>query len=155
MHENSIGLKDAAVTKFQRFTIFLPILYSLVFAIFLLIVVSLTSGALTGEAADLLQEKLPSFVAATMLLLLPSSLLSILLYGYVQAKPDNERNPFILCLCSLIVATLLSGYMWLFFYIGWETGAQVPVVVYGFPVTFFFGICIGFVIGLLWIVWKK
>lgn len=136
------------MTKNQKFTTGLPIVYSCFLSLIIFFQVNQFQSDLTSQAKDLLVQTPVQFLTSTFFLLIPNLLLSFFLLSYMRAHPDEEKLALILCLSSLVVATLMSCSIWIFFYAAFSS---VPVIVFGFPVTYFFGMCIGYVIGLVWI----
>jgi len=108
--------------------------------------VNLSPSELTRQAEGLLINNPVHFLSATFFLLMPNLLLSFFLFGYIKAHPDEKRNPLILCVFSLACATLLSASIWIFLYTEFS---QIPLLVFGFPMTYFLGMSAGYVIGLL------
>lgn len=130
------------MTRSQKFIIILPLVYSCLLSLLIFFQGSL----FYTEVKNLLAQTSFQFLGSTFLLLIPNILLSFFILGYIRAHPTEEKNPLILCISSLTIATLMSCSIWIFFY---KTIAHIPIIVYGFPVTYFFGMCIGYVVGIV------
>ena len=134
------------MSKNQKLVIGFPIVYSLLLSLFVFVQVNLASSDLTSEAKELLVQTPGQFLISTLLLLIPNVILSFFLMSFGRSHPNEKKNLVILCLSSLAIATLMSVSVWVFFYSGFP---HVPVVVFGFPVTYFFGMSIGYVLGII------
>jgi len=134
------------MTRNQKFIVALPFVYSCFLSLIIFVQVNALSSELTSEAKDLLVQTPARLLISTFLLLLPNLLLSFFLLAYARAHPNGGKDTLILCLSSLVVATVLSCAIWVFYYIAFS---RIPVLVFGFPVIYFFGMAIGYVVGLV------
>jgi hypothetical protein len=134
------------MTKNQKLISISPLIYSCFLSLLVFLQVHLFSSDLTAEAKGLLVNTPLQFLGSTFFLLIPNLLLSFFLMVYANAHPEDENGLLILCISSLVFATLMSFSIWIFFYTEFS---RVPVIVFGFPVTYFFGMCIGYVVGVV------
>lgn len=140
------------MTRNQKIIVLIPIFFSCVLSLLIFLQVNLFSTALTAQAQELLGSAPLQFLTATFFLLIPNLILSFFLFSYIKAHPHEEKNPLLLCLCSLSVAILFCFSIWIYYYTAFS---QVLVIIFGFPVTYFFGISIGYVAGVLGIGLKR
>ena len=140
------------MTKNQKTIVLIPILFSCFLSLFIFLLVHVFSSSLTRQAQELLGNEPAQFLTATFFLLIPNLMLSFFLFSYIKAHPQEEKYPLLLCLSSLSIAVLFCFSIWIFYYTAFS---QVLVVVFGFPVTYFFGMSIGYVVGVLAIGLKR
>jgi len=138
------------MSRLHKFIILLPLLYSLLFSFAVYIGVNSAARALTPEARQLMMQEPFDLFTATLFNLLPGGIISLILLNYGRSHPEKSGNTLILCFCSLAVATLMSLYILQFYYSTLNPEISgLPLLMYGFPVTYLFGLFIGWAAGLL------
>jgi hypothetical protein len=129
----------------------IPIWFALGFILFNYILIGTTEKVLTPQAEEVYQQNTLQLLMASSLLLFPNFFLSFLLWTYMKNSKPSNKQLYILCFSSIGVGFLMQISIYIAYYTLWyDTGSTIPVVMFGFPFVYLFGVLIGWVIGL-WI----
>jgi len=132
--------------------LWIPVWFALAFIVLNYFFVGLLQQALTPQAEQMYQEMQGQLFLASFLFLFPNLLLSFLLWAYMKNHAPANRDLYILCLTSIAIGFVPQLFIYGAYYSLWyETGAHLPVVMFGFPFVYLFGMMMGWVIGL-WLV---
>ncbi len=137
-------------TPIAKCAIWLPIVFSLLYSYFNYLYVRKVVEDLSYEAQIIFHEKSYQLYFNGLLILFPNALLSLFLWLYARSRPDLGWTLFIPCLSAIaggisFILSLYSGYSQL------GDGSQINqlIIPYGFPFTYFFGMAVGWVFGML------
>lgn len=135
--------------QLKLLVIWIPLVFSFVYAALCALFTLFHSSALTPSLQDkLVTDTLQTFFLS-LLILLPNILLSLIMYIYSNTQQFIGNRLLIPCITAIIGGIVPVIYMYQFFYRGQaQADLQVPFLSYGFPFVYFFGMMIGWVIGI-------
>lgn len=129
--------------------LWIPILFSLFYALVSLIFTLTTTHLLTPSAQEHLSQNSTTVFWVSFLIVIPNIVLSFIMYVYANATTDIGNLVYIPCITGIIGGLLPVLYIYHFFFnMDSSIFTQVPVIAYGFPFVYFLGMCVGWMVGL-------
>lgn len=126
-----------------------PIYFALAFILLNMLFVGALSKALTPEAQELFFKRQTFMWLSSALFLIPNVILSFLLQIYKNSHPEANRELYTLCFIAITTGVIPQLLIYALYYDLWYAeGANLPVVIFGFPVVYLLGMMLGWVIGL-------